>query len=136
MTKKITLTNGKIYNSLKRVQELSNKAIPTMQLMNSIRGIKAFNETFKVIDEARVVLLKKFGEQSKENSESYTVPTKNIEKYTKEVTELMSLESTFKVYPLKLTPNFPEVLPSLVIALDFMFEDLDEDKPKEKPAKK
>ncbi len=126
------LTNGEIWGSQEPLKKLIEQKFPVMVSYKLSKLVMKLNEQFKVIDEVRQGLIKKFGETDEKGNIQVKPEGENFAKFVVEFNELMSQEVEIAIEKVKLPEKVAatcdkcnhnmdkafEIEPSLLIALD------------------
>ena len=132
------LTNGDIWGSQDPLKVLIGLKFPVMVSYKLAKLAMKLNEQFKVIEEVRQGLIKKYGEADKENSLNISIKQdgENFPKFVEEFNELMTQEVEVVIEKVKLPEKVAatcdkcnhnmdksfEIEPSILIALDKFIE--------------
>jgi len=128
------LTNGDIYESQEPLKNLIDKKFPVMVSYKLAKLVRKLDEQFKIVEEVRLGLIKKYGEVDKENSRNIVIKRdgENYPKFVEEFNELMVQEHTLDIEKVKLPEKVAatcdkchhnmdkafEIEPKVLIALD------------------
>ena len=131
------LTNGDIFGAQEPLRKLIEQKFPVMVSYKLSKLVMKLNEQFKVIEEVRNGLIKKYGETDEKGQTSVKPESENFPKFVEEFNELMAegieIEKLEKV---KLTEKVAatcdachhnmdkafEIEPNILIALDKFIE--------------
>ena len=94
---------AEIVESVDGIKELSALKLPAKTAYQIARNMKLINAELDEFNKARSSLITdKYGVRS-EDGDSFQVPPKNVEKFTKEMTDLLNMEINLDIYPVELT---------------------------------
>lgn len=117
------LLNGEIFNAREPLQTLMGKELPVKVAYGLAKMANKLNEQFKVIEDVRMGLIRKYGEADKENPQQIAVKleSENYPKFVAEVTELMNQEVEVVIEKVKLPQEVDgkplQIEPSILMAL-------------------
>ena len=115
------LTNGDIWSAQEPLRKLIEQKFPVMVSYKLSKLVMKLNEQFKVIDEVRTGLIKKYGETDEKGNTQVKQESESFPKFVEEFNELMAVEHTIDVEKVKLPEPF-EIEPSVLMALDKFVE--------------
>ena len=117
------LTNGKIYSAAGVLQKLSTTKLPIKVAYTLKRNIDRLNKPFKLINEQRVELVKKYGEPMKDKPEEFIVSPEKREEFFKEFNELMDFEEEVDIRKLTIDElGDVEITPEELSIIEFMLD--------------
>ena len=130
------LTNGDIFGSQEPLKKLIEQKFPVMVSYKLAKLVKKLDEQFKVIEEVRMGLIKKYGETDDKGQTQVKPEGENFPKFVAEFNELMSQEVEIVVEKVKLPEKVAatcdkcnhnmdksfEIEPNILIALDKFIE--------------
>lgn len=117
------LLNGEIFNAREPLQKLMEKQLPVKVSYGLAKLANKLNDQFKVIEDVRMGLIRKYGEADKERPQQISVNPEG-EKYPKfveELTELMNQEVEVVIQKVKLPQEVDgkplQIEPNILMAL-------------------
>lgn len=131
------LTNGDIWGAQEPLKKLIEQRFPVMVSYKLAKLVKKLDEQFRVIEEVRVGLIKKYGEAGEKGNMSVNQDGENFPKFVEEFNELMAQEVDIKeLEKVKLPEKVAstcdkchhnmdkmfEIEPNILIALDKLIE--------------
>ena len=96
------LTNGDIYGAQEALRKLVGQKFPVMVSYKLSKLVMKLNEQFKVIEEVRNGLVKKYGETNGKGQILVKTESENFPKFVAEFDELMAQESEIACEKVKL----------------------------------
>jgi len=132
----VKLTNGDIWGSQEPLRKLIEQRFPVMVSYKLAKLVMKLNEQFKVIEEVRTGLIKKYGEADEKGNTQVKQDGENFPKFVEEFNELMAQEHTIDFEKVKLPEKVAstcdqchhnmdkafEIEPTILIALDKFVE--------------
>ena len=130
------LTNGDIFGAQEPLKMLMGQKFPVRVGHDIIQLVMNLNEQFKVIEEVRNGLIKKYGETDEKGQTQVKPESENFPKFVEEFNELMSIEVEIVIKKVKLPEKVAatcdachhnmdkafEIEPSILMALDKFIE--------------
>lgn len=122
------LLNGEIFNAREPLQKLIEKELPVKVAYGLAKMVNRLNEQFKIIEDVRQGLIRKYGEADKEDPQKMEVKasSENYPKFVVEMTELMNQEVEVVIEKVKLPEEVDgkplQLEPSILMALEQFIE--------------
>ena len=116
------LTNGDIFGSQEPLRKLIEQKFPVMVSYKLSKLVMKLNEQFKVIEEVRNGLIKKYGELGENRQISVRAESENFPKFVVEFNELMAQEVEIVVEKVKLPEKVAATCDACNHNMDKMFE--------------
>jgi len=130
------LTNGDIFGAQEPLKMLMGQKFPVRVGHDKIQLVMNLNEQFKVIEEVRNGLIKKYGETDEKGQTQVKPESENFPKFVEEFNELMSIEVEIVIKKVKLPEKVAatcdachhnmdkafEIEPRILMALDKFIE--------------
>jgi len=130
------LLNGDIFTAQEPLKKLIEQKFPVMVSYKLSKLVMKLNEQFKVIEEVRQGLIKKYGEADEKGNTQVKPEDENFPKFVEEFNELMSQEVELVIEKVKLPEKVAatcdkcnhnmdkafEIEPQILIALDKFVE--------------
>jgi len=118
------LLNGEIFNAREPLQKLMGKELPVKVAYSLAKMVNRLNEQFKIIEDVRQGLIRKYGEADTENPQKIEVKleSENYPKFVAEMTELMEqdVEVVFEIVnlPVEVDGKQLRIEPNVLMALE------------------
>jgi len=98
----VKLTNGDIFGAQEPLRKLIGERLPVKVSYSLAKLVKKLDEQFKVIEEVRMGLIKKYGETDDKGQISVKPEGENFPKFVEEFNELMTQEVEVVIEKVKL----------------------------------
>ena len=130
------LNNGDIFSAQEPLRKLIEQKFPVMVSYKLSKLVMKLNEQFKVVEEVRMGLIKKYGEADEKGNSQVKPEGENWAKFVEEFNELMAQEVEVVIEKVKLPEKVSstcdkcnhnmdkslEIEPNILIALDKFVE--------------
>ena len=116
------LTNGDIWGSQEPLRKLIEQKFPVMVSYKLAKLVKKLDEQFKVIEEVRTGLIKKYGETDDKGQIQVKPDGENFPKFAGEFNELMSQEVEMVIEKVKLPEKVASTCDACHHNMDKSFE--------------
>jgi len=132
----VKLNNGDIFSAQEPLRKLIEQKFPVMVSYKLSKLVMKLNEQFKVVEEVRMGLIKKYGEADEKGNSQVKPEGENWAKFVEEFNELMAQEVEVVIEKVKLPEKVSstcdkcnhnmdkslEIEPNILIALDKFVE--------------
>jgi len=118
----VKLTNGDIFGAQEPLRKLIEQKFPVMVSYKLSKMVMKLNEQFKVIEEVRNGLVKKYGETDDKEQTSVKPEDENFPKFVVEFNELMAQEVEIVIGKVKLPEKVASTCDKCHYNMDRMFE--------------
>ena len=115
------LQNGDIFTAQEPLRKLIEQKFPVIVSYKLSKLAQKLNEQFKVVEEVRQGLIKKYGKADDKGQIAVSQESKDWVKFVDEFNELMAQEVEIVIEKVKLPETF-EIEPSILMALDKFVE--------------
>ena len=116
------LTNGDIWGAREPLMKLIEQKFPVMVSYKLAKLVTKLSEQFKVIEEVRQGLIKKYADTDENGQLSVKQESKNFPKFAEEFNELMALEVEIVVEKVKLPEKVASTCDKCSHNMDKAFE--------------
>lgn len=116
------LTNGDVFAAREPLQELINQKFPVMVSYKLAKLVSKLNEQFKVIEDVRMGLIKKYGKQGEKGQMSVSPEDEGWESFAEEFDELMRQEVEIVFEKVKLPEKVASTCDKCNHNMDKLFE--------------
>ena len=88
----ITVTLGNIFNSVDTLGLLTKEKLGVKALYKLNKLVEALPKEIKFLDEQRLIIIKKYGEEVNNGVGTWKVKPEHIDEFNKEINDLLSIE--------------------------------------------
>lgn len=112
---------GEVVNSVETLRKVLEQSLPVKISFRLMGLVKTFDEKLKTFEEARIVLIKRLGQEDSEGT--YKIKEENMDEFVVEFQSLLSeeIEIDFKKIDVETLPDSVELSVSDIQKLEWMF---------------
>lgn len=113
-----------IIDSVEGLEELASCKLPMRTAYNIKKLMQSIEKETTIFDTLRKNLINEYGERSKEDPNSFTIPQDKVEKFNSEISELLDQEVSIEFNKISLDDiKNIEIAPKYLYFLDWLIEE-------------